>query len=600
MTVESGQSGHQNRSKALDQSGALTRRSFIGQALAAGAGATLLAGAEAASAQGAMCSPPAGLSRALHRRPSDLTLQLLTDPRLVSTIDGPSRIIAVRDEILVRKKAVALLGSELTSRATYYGSLNGGASVPAGDLPVPPVGVLSGLIAADEDTELWKLKPTSPPPHFSNSITLARYLNSRPQVTALNSMGVATRSGGTIHPPAVSPNHAFVTCASFSSCPGGPQVVWTGPPLTPPWIPSQQTIPGSKPAVRVALIDTGYYPVTDPQHTPLNSRLNLNPSHGGWATSANVLGGLWLDAGLPAPAVGTAGPWRRCPWADSPLTVRLKTYPYKNVLCGVAGHGTFIAGMIAHRSAHAQITIVGERRADVLLPSPPNGAQSATVWSDEFSTALALLRCSGSDIIHFGFAWPSDSGPPCGWTTSQPSLPISLILAQLATLNVDGVPAIVAPAGNEGLLAEYWPAAHPDVVGVAATNPAFSAPAVFTNGSGSNWGSWYDCCTNGVGIVSNYLKHSPIAVEDRPNVRQLFEGWASWEGTSFAAPQVTWALAEILAMNRTNPAVTTPLAPFDAFQTLLQHPNLVGATGPNTVVGGSSLPSLPGLRLPWP
>jgi subtilisin family serine protease len=61
----------------------------------------------------------------------------------------------------------------------------------------------------------------------------------------------------------------------------------------------------------------------------------------------------------------------------------------------------------------------------------------------------------------------------------------------------------------------------------------------------SNYGWWVDACTLGDQVVSSFFSftdHAPSGDED-------FAGYASWSGTSFAAPRVAGAIAAKAAAN---------------------------------------------------
>jgi thermitase len=107
--------------------------------------------------------------------------------------------------------------------------------------------------------------------------------------------------------------------------------------------------------------------------------------------------------------------------------------------------------------------------------------------------------------------------------------------------NANSSIAVVSPAGNEGSTREYWPAAHPDVIGVASSNRMGNARA-----SWSNWGSWVNCCTRGQDVFSTYVNWDGL-VQGEPGSPENFTGWARWDGTSFAAPKVAAAIACELA-----------------------------------------------------
>jgi subtilisin family serine protease len=93
---------------------------------------------------------------------------------------------------------------------------------------------------------------------------------------------------------------------------------------------------------------------------------------------------------------------------------------------------------------------------------------------------------------------------------------------------------IVACAGNAGSDRPFWPAALKRVIAVGSLDAEGDDRADF-----SNYGWWVDACTLGDKVTSsffNYTDHAPGGDED-------FTGYASWSGTSFAAPRVAGAIA---------------------------------------------------------
>jgi subtilisin family serine protease len=72
------------------------------------------------------------------------------------------------------------------------------------------------------------------------------------------------------------------------------------------------------------------------------------------------------------------------------------------------------------------------------------------------------------------------------------------------------------------------------VIGVASTNADGDQRASF-----SNWGDWCDCCTIGADVYSTFVYWNGAGTD--------FDGWATWNGTSFAAPRVSAAIARLFA-----------------------------------------------------
>ena len=128
-----------------------------------------------------------------------------------------------------------------------------------------------------------------------------------------------------------------------------------------------------------------------------------------------------------------------------------------------------------------------------------------------------------------------------GGFTHDDQPPLAMAEA-LSSCLLDDV-AIVCASGNWG--AEpgcqgrpVWPAAFPDrnVFAVAALSQDGSAAPY------SNTGAWVDACAVG-DRVSTFLEEKR---DIEGNVPQTFEGWARWEGTSFAAPAFAGAIAAVM------------------------------------------------------
>jgi subtilisin family serine protease len=100
----------------------------------------------------------------------------------------------------------------------------------------------------------------------------------------------------------------------------------------------------------------------------------------------------------------------------------------------------------------------------------------------------------------------------------------------------------------------------------------------------SNWGPWLECATRGEDIVSAYIFWQG-SVEGEPH--EDFRGWARWDGTSFAAPKVSAAIARELAENPNQ-------TPLDAFQRIVTGQTQVDVDPVTDYV----LTPFPGVTLP--
>lgn len=192
----------------------------------------------------------------------------------------------------------------------------------------------------------------------------------------------------------------------------------------------------------------------------------------------------------------------------------------------VAGHGTFIAGIIEQLTPGCDIWI-----SDVIKP---RGDLSE---SDVVKAIDALLVANHSTDLSRTILNLSFGG---GLYTND----TNAVKQAIEDAQEVGV-VVVASAGNEESCQPFYPAYFPGVVAVAALDSHGQA-AAFTNRGG-----WVDACALGVDIVSTFFR-TPPPPEPNPD----FEGWAVWSGTSFAAPVVVAAIANEMAGDPSMSAVT--------------------------------------------
>jgi subtilisin family serine protease len=127
---------------------------------------------------------------------------------------------------------------------------------------------------------------------------------------------------------------------------------------------------------------------------------------------------------------------------------------------------------------------------------------------------------------------------------------------------------IVASSGNDGTALPMYPAAFKQVVAVGAlTDEMQGAPF-------SNHGFWVDCSAVGVGVVSTFVEGT---LPPEPQFDGRYDvvtfppdPFAVWTGTSFSAPQISGAVAQLC---RQNPDLT-PRAALNAL--LAGQPELPG------------------------
>lgn len=469
-----------------------------------------------------------------HMTPENpVTERILKDPNVVWDVADDALVIAMKDQLLVSgsvRKAVQQLDTALSEVADPVGTLAGlsrGKRADNDDYDDEP---WRGTVEPEQfeeanNVEIWRLKPEVE----SNSIEEARRL----RALAEHETGQSACHCKT-QPPPISPNHVAILAPTVDGCPASP----------PQPAPSVDDFiePIVKKAVNLVVLDSGFIE-DNGAAAELNPRVRSVP-------------GVWLDS--------TTGAWE----FDPPDGLYTDT---DGALDGITGHGTFIAGLVARICPEATITVVGLRDQEVPI-EPLNSDEQTFLFSTEAAIAYSMLMHSNTDVIQCGFAFPT--------LDDYPSIPFT---AAMQVLTGDAAPrpgvAVVAPAGNEDSRRRYWPAALPNVIGVAATNHRGKHRAHF-----SNWGRWCDCCARGENVRSTFIDWTGPIEGDPLDKDEDFNGWATWDGTSFAAPQVSAAIACAVAHD-------SALTPVQAWSSLR------GAA--RKFVTDYSLSGLPGVELPY-
>ncbi|HEX2297562.1 MAG TPA: S8/S53 family peptidase, partial [Pseudonocardiaceae bacterium] len=220
------------------------------------------------------------------------------------------------------------------------------------------------------------------------------------------------------------------------------------------------------------------------------------------------------------------------------------------------GHATFIAGVVLAQAPAADLDVRTALR-------PATGAASGHSWTMpvwEFAGCLADYRDSGVGVLNLSLG--------CSTGDGKPPMVLERAIAQLTPTI-----AVIAAAGNHGTAsldsqaraahgvpartAALFPAALDNVLAVGALDG--DALAEFNPRNGADEAEpapWIDVFAQGVNITSTYLGESGgervrIPAEDGgPDKSVWFDGWASWTGTSFAAAEITGAVAAQLATGK--------------------------------------------------
>lgn len=213
----------------------------------------------------------------------------------------------------------------------------------------------------------------------------------------------------------------------------------------------------------------------------------------------------------------------------------------------VAGHGTFIAGLIDRIAPGCDIIV-----RDVVEPE-------GDVTEADLIDALKKVGESPPDLLNLslsGYAFEQMQG----------------LAAAIDDIQSAGT-VVVASAGNDGVCIPTYPASLPGVVSVGAVGP--DGPAPF-----SNYGPWVRACAPGVDVVSTFFSNfdgAETATATGASDPDKFDGWASWSGTSFAAPIVVGAVARAMA----NYGLPDPN---DAVSRVIDDPSLMRILNLGTVV----------------
>jgi hypothetical protein len=211
-----------------------------------------------------------------------------------------------------------------------------------------------------------------------------------------------------------------------------------------------------------------------------------------------------------------------------------------------AGHGTFIAGVIAQIAPGCEITV------HRVLSTFGDGDE----W--EISRRIRHLVIAEPDrtILSLSFG---------GYVLDEPFL----MAWTIRRIQHSGV-HVVASAGNDATSRPAFPAALPGVVAVGALGP--NGPAWFTN-----YGEWVDACAPGSDLLSSFFVFDgPAEVGPYGDDPDDFDGWAQWSGTSFAAPVVVGNLVRLM--------MAEGISTHGAIRRVIDNPALLRIPGLGTVV----------------
>ena len=251
------------------------------------------------------------------------------------------------------------------------------------------------------------------------------------------------------------------------------------------------------------------------------------------ASSAHAVTVAVLDTGL-----SSRHPWfPRNTWegVDEDVDDRLDSdNDYE--LDAQAGHGTFIAGIVRQHAPGARLMVGRVLGSDGVCDEV------------ELLQSLHALR-AGCAAVKRRIGVLNLSLGAYTWNNLPPA-EVARAIEQLGAETV-----VVAAAGNNGSDRVFWPAAFEPVVAVGAIASDGQGRAAF-----SNHGPWVDAWAPGEQVASSFVTFDGPD-DERPGAdidSDCFTGFATWSGTSFAAPRVAAALAQRAQEEKTSPRAVLP------------------------------------------
>lgn len=269
----------------------------------------------------------------------------------------------------------------------------------------------------------------------------------------------------------------------------------------------------------------------------------------------------WLPASIVKrhPRVASVPIGQTDPATNPEVSGRLDN-PLEGTLDSDAGHGTFIAGLIRQICPDADILAVRVMYGDGAVPEG-DLLEALNRLLLRQALAQALNKPSWLiDVISLSLGYYHEL--PADFAYDQ------LLLETLRALGELGV-AVVAAAGNDATPRHFYPAGFAPhaggklnpverdvlpVISVGALNPDLRSIALF-----SNAGDWVCCHRQGAALVSTMPTTFNGALQPLAAVRpyrgqqratidpdNFRGGFATWSGTSFAAPILAAELAKSL------------------------------------------------------
>jgi len=473
-------------------------------------------------------APPVKTSNAFSNRISNVTAEGHTR---IAIAPGPKvgaqLAMAVIDQLLVSP-------SVLTPVLNY---LNNTAKVPSGQIGT----VFQGLrVAPADDVAIVKLEGMRP------------LFNAKQPLSSVFSLTDQLRRNvlGSRNPELIAPNRVLVPAPVGAGCPYGPPSPAPDVSLAPP--------PGPEPEITV--IDSGYQnwwttSVVDP----------FGRQWGPWGTNplaviCNLLPvkrAQYLTGNQPLAQLTAAYNAGTLSWNDGTPDVPATVRP--NTLDALAGHANFVAGVVAQICDYPTIHLWSHNASFVA------GSDDFPVEASVCRSIVHSQEAAATKVIHVGFAFPLRARSAVSASLAGDFLSV---VWEKTFRQLTHNPVVVAPAGNESEIDPHYPAALPstypngpyrNVVGVASLSPVTDDLSTFTN-----YGPWVRCSAVGENVQSTFFPAKHVQCEEDPGgpssaFKDFADKWASWNGSSFAAPKVAGAIAARIAAGAAPPAAWTAL-----------------------------------------
>lgn len=183
------------------------------------------------------------------------------------------------------------------------------------------------------------------------------------------------------------------------------------------------------------------------------------------------------------------------------------------------GHGTHVAGIISAAKDNGLGGAGVAPQAQILPVRVLNAAGSG--WGSDIAAAIRWAHDQGADVINMSLGAPG---------TTPGDISAAINYATTDARNGRGPTVVVAAAGNNGTqYSSMWPAEHPRVVAVAATDSADNVTSF------SSRGAYVDVAAPGLDILSTCKSGN----------------FCNMSGTSMASPMVAAAAAALRSQDQT-------------------------------------------------